>query len=134
MAFPEINYCLICEEIRSERGNKLTILGYYGISPDVNILVKELGKEIRVLFLVGISKGSGEYTVIPRILNPDDTRHIGELSAVIHLDENAPMTAFGFGLPLIPKQEGTYLFQLVIKGKEVYRAPFNVRKGEASEF
>ena len=37
MPFPQVRQCLLCEEVRSELGNKISILGFFGILPDVQI-------------------------------------------------------------------------------------------------
>ncbi len=42
MPFPKISHCLVCEMVRPEEGGKLTLLGFFGIPPDVQIQVPNL--------------------------------------------------------------------------------------------
>jgi len=42
MSFPHYDYCLICKGIRFEIGNKFTILGFSGMTPNIEILVSNL--------------------------------------------------------------------------------------------
>jgi hypothetical protein len=39
MPFPEFDFCLICDGVRPEMGGKLTLLGFYGIAPNVEVAI-----------------------------------------------------------------------------------------------
>jgi hypothetical protein len=55
MPFPNSEFCIICEGIRPEIGGKVTILGFYGMAPHVEILVPVLGASTSVSFLIGFA-------------------------------------------------------------------------------
>lgn len=39
MPFPNFDFCIICDAVRPEVGGKLTLLGFYGLAPNVEIVV-----------------------------------------------------------------------------------------------
>lgn len=52
MPFPQIIHCLICEIVRPEVGGKLSILGFFGIAPNVEIQVQNLDVPLSVVSFV----------------------------------------------------------------------------------
>lgn len=52
MPFPAINECLVCEFVRAEEGGKLSLLGFFGIAPNVEISVQNLDLPIPNLAFV----------------------------------------------------------------------------------
>src|SRR5690242_13799150 len=59
MAIPKINHCVLCEDARPESNGLATLLGFFGITPDVAILLEDFEKPLRSITLVLIG-GSGE--------------------------------------------------------------------------
>ena len=53
MPFPNFDYCLLCEGVRFEIGNKFTILGFYGMTPNNEIVVSNPAMATGLAFLVG---------------------------------------------------------------------------------
>src|SRR5262249_28879626 len=49
MAFPSIAACLVCDDIRQETGGKVSLLGFYGIIPNVEIQVADFDQPIERL-------------------------------------------------------------------------------------
>jgi hypothetical protein len=131
MPFPPVDYCLLCEDVRSEPGNKVTVLGFFGLLPKVGVILEPDEIFVQIAFLVMFGEGSGEYLIIPRILTPSNTVLIAgkPVSVKIHPKASGTGVSFSFqGLQL--DMQGSYSFQLTAQEKEVYRAPFNVRRGE----
>jgi hypothetical protein len=137
MPFPRVTHCLVCEGVRPEAGGKATVLGLYGMTPDVEIRVRDLSQPIGSLcFLIFCEPGTGEYSVLPQIVGPDG-------NIVLAPDKPGPVSlvdpnkraglAFAFG-PLVYKKVGTYYFVLRVQGAEHFRAPFKVIQGEAKDF
>src|SRR5687768_1218227 len=96
---PKVSYCLVCEDVRQETGNKLTILGYYGImpgdSPGVHIFLSKLGNGIDLMFLCGMSRGSGMAQA--RVLQPDGSPIAEGGPLPIPSLQGAEGLVFGFG-------------------------------------
>src|SRR5437588_12767551 len=74
MPISSVSHCIICEDFRPEKYNKLAILGFYGIETDVTINVKELGKGVeRLMFLFACKGAEGSVMASANIINPDNT-------------------------------------------------------------
>jgi len=134
MPVAKVAYCILCEDYRVEKYNKLTILGFYGILPDVNIHVKEFGKAIeKLMFLLGIS-GEESADMSINILSPDDTILLSAPKVPIPLQGKKIVTYVGFIFgSVVFEQQGKYTLQLLIDNKEI-RNSFTVDKGDPSLF
>jgi hypothetical protein len=55
MPFPAIDYCLVCEGVRQEFGGKLTILGFFGVTPNVDIGVGNLNQPLTLMVVLGLA-------------------------------------------------------------------------------
>ena len=53
MPFPNFDYCLLCDGVRFEVGNKFTILGFYGLTPNIEVFVSNPAIATSLAFLVG---------------------------------------------------------------------------------
>jgi hypothetical protein len=54
MPFPNFDFCLICEGIRPEVGGKLTILGFYGVAPNVEVVISNPDQPLMLAFIAGV--------------------------------------------------------------------------------
>jgi hypothetical protein len=74
MPFPNFDYCLICEALRQEMGGKLSILGFFGVAPNVEILVANVTQPMTVSFLAGfppVPEVGREYGHVVTVAKPD---------------------------------------------------------------
>ena len=140
MAFPVIQNCLICEEVRPEVGRKLSLLGFYGITPNVTILVRDFDEPLQRLtfvFVVGI--GTGKYRLTFGI--SDDREEAVFTSQTnrytdIDLTEFRPsdlhlvfsLTGASFVRP------GEYTVNLSVDGEIEFRGRFELRQGKQKDF
>jgi uncharacterized protein DUF6941 len=135
--FPTIESCLICEGVRNETGNKLTVLGLFGLAP-IEIFVGDFSKPavLCLLFLCKTGSGNlGSYHVSLRIYNPDGT---------LLAEPTVPMTVnFNFDRPkkfmfaitttLPIQQEGDYSVELIAEGQTQTKVVFSLRKGTPAQ-
>jgi hypothetical protein len=71
MPFPPIRHCLVCEEVRLEGPGKSSILGFYGIAPNVSLAIQDLSKPLeRLSFLLVCEPGEGDHKVSVKIEGP----------------------------------------------------------------
>jgi hypothetical protein len=134
MAVPRVSYAIVCEDVRLEQGNKLTVLGLYGIlpsaAPKLHIVVPTWPASIRLLFMVGMSNGSA--MAAANIINPDKSilASIDSLEIVeVPGDVEGVHRGFGF-MPLTFEQQGQHFFQLLFDGVEAFNQPFTVSHGQ----
>jgi hypothetical protein len=136
MGFPRIRHCLVCEDIRVEKGNKATILGFYGITPDVHIKIRELGKPIqRLMFVFLGAEGGGQYKVTIRVVDPDG----GQLRQFPSLDFNlaspASVNTVAIGIhDIVFVKQGEYKLQLIADDNAQFETKFLVSQGQESDF
>ncbi len=132
MRFPKVHVCAVCEQVRSEPGNKLMVLGLYGFIPRVLILVRDLDKPIGPLtFLLTCDPGKGKFQAKAEIVNSD-----GEtLAEFPEFEFDIPgdcktQTNLIVGVDRVhfPKED-EYTFVLTVEGKPHYEGRFEVRQG-----
>jgi hypothetical protein len=138
MPFPRILHCLICEEVRPERNNLSSILGFYGVAPDVEILLRDLNQPmIRIAFLMLCAAGgeAGEYRVSIQILDPAGNRILEspEIRTVI----TDPNRRYNLGISVQTiafRNPGTYSFNFLVNGEAHYSTTFQLRQGGPQDF
>jgi hypothetical protein len=141
MPFPKIRHCLVCEDIRIERGHKAIILGFYGIAPDVDIGILDFSKPMdRLMFLLTAERGAtgGEYKVLLQILDESDCElqksgQSGPIDVVVAADP-AATNSFGFGaVGLHLPKPGRYTLRMSVNGEKHYENTFNVQQGKKED-
>jgi hypothetical protein len=136
MAFPEVVHCLVCEDVRPELYKKLTILGLFGILPDVDIRLADLTKPIeRIAFvlLCGPSE-PGPASVRVDIRHEDGTTLVTFDPVNVQLSK-ANKTNLSFGANNLPvPKPGTYLFTLSDSTGTLFSSRFTIQQGAPEEF
>ena len=136
MPFPEINQVLVCEDVRREMGRKNTILGFYGVAPNVLILFKELNKPIdRLTFLFVAGPGEGKYKLSFTLIGED--KHLVSQSREqieIKLEGPQRIQIIISVAPVTFPRPGKYHFELIIDGHVHHRLSFQVDQGKPGDF
>jgi hypothetical protein len=140
MVLPKVVYCIICEEVRPERNNLSSILGFYGVTPHVDVLIKDLSKPLpRMNFLVSLAGGeSGKYEMGFHIVDPNGEIVVDAPGTTISFDKpkrrrSRYNLAMGIAMLKLPRV-GTYTFKLFVNGMEHYGTTFEVLQGQPDEF
>lgn len=127
MGFPPIKYCILCESVRPEIGGKLTILGFYGILPDVEIQLQNFEGPIPFTFIFGTGPSGGKFNVSSEILDSGDSKVIEAPPIDIIFESKNKRTFLILNIQaVIFKQSGEYTFRLLADNREVYRATFSI--------
>jgi hypothetical protein len=108
-------------------GNKLTLLGFFGVLPGVQLLIADLSLPSRLLFLFGVSGVDGPFTAACQVVDPEGEIHFesavsGEFDAT-----KRAILGTGFVGPL--KREGDFRVLLLVDEKSIYESAFDVRQG-----
>lgn len=129
MPFPTIKHCIICEDVRQEIGRKATLAGFYGITPDVEILLDDPTRPIEKLVFVFIAgPGDGTHQVTADLRGPDD-QSILNIRTELRIVEagarnnNLSMKILAVKFPAL----GLYTFRLSTDGVIRYDARFEIR-------
>ena len=130
MPFPRIDACIICEGVRREINNKHILLGYYGITPYVQVSLTNLQAPAILCFV--FSGGSGQpgvYDLSLRltdqtgkvISNPTNAPDIKGVSVTF-----APSTNVFFTFQGILSQAGRYEIALWVNGVQHYTTTLGI--------
>jgi uncharacterized protein DUF6941 len=129
---PKLRHCLVCEEARSESRNLLTLLGFFGVCPQVEIRVEKAGGLIpRLAFVFVGDKGTGEADVFLRLV--DDQKSVVLQTPKIRLVFSDPDRGFNLSFNSAPfplPRTGRYTVQVFIDEKPEFEADFNVAEGK----
>src|SRR5438034_1373540 len=135
MPLPEFRHCLICEEVRQEKRRLLSLLGVYGIAPDVEILVRDFAKPVgRLAFVLFGNQGGDRFKAVFRILSenrePIVTSPEVEHAAQESRHYNIAVAIEGLTLP----GPGKYTFELLLHGRTSFTTQFQARQGREDDF
>lgn len=137
MPFPKIEYCLVCEDFRLERHGLSSLLGFYGVSPEVEILVREIDKPIgRLAFVfLGRSTGGGDCRVSLRIQDSKGKEIIPINEKSLSFPEKSGKALMGFSFTNLKfPGSGEYALVVFVDGDENCRAEFQVSQGSEKDF
>lgn len=135
MPFPRINFCLICDGVRPEMGGKLSILGFYGATPNVEIAVGRLDQPVSIVAVMGfgpITDATQVYNHSVSILNPDGTFLVQGPTARINVILGKPGLIVS-GAPAIPRAAGPRRVRLVLNGQTHFEDQFLIRQASPQE-
>lgn len=136
MPFPKVEHCIVCEEARQEVLRKTTLMGFYGITPNVSILVQDFGQAVaRLTFLLLTEPASGgTYTVGAEIISPDGQR-LTEFPAKPGPATQDKRLALGFAVNgLVLPKPGEYRFRLMVDRNQHHETTFRVEQGSPKDF
>src|ERR1039458_8097502 len=74
MPFPNFEFCVICEGVRPEIGDKLTILGFYGMAPNVDVGIRNPDLGVALNLVTGfpaVPESDATYESVVTVSRPD---------------------------------------------------------------
>jgi len=129
---PEFSSCIVCEGVREEARGKLTILGFFGIAPDVAIQVQHLDQPIGLSFMALGTPGEGKFMASFEVVDTADGRKIAETAAGAFAANPENRTMAVLTAPLLFGRASTYALRFFLDGSLTLEAKFDVRAaGEA---
>lgn len=137
MPFQDYDYCLICEYIRPELGGKMTIMGFYGVAPNVEIVVRDVGQPVMLAFVAGfppvVDRLATAYHNTISVSRPNGAVAFQTPPSPINVSATGRIVvAVGFALPP-PQISGTHRIQMRVNGDLKMSAPFIIRTATAAE-
>jgi hypothetical protein len=137
MPFPKFSYCIVCDALRPELAGKATILGFYGLAPNVNILMVKVGQILPVCFVIGfppvaaqeLQKGMPHYATIT-----------GPSGRILTQTPPGPINA-GPGAPIVlalncvfpTMEQGKYVLSMYVGDELVDQTSITIREATAEE-
>lgn len=137
MPFAQIQHCIICEDVRIERKGLGSILGFYGIAPEVEILVGDFNKPIQRLCFFLVAKGGtpGKYKLDARVCDESGTEVITFNDIMRDDQDRKERQYFALGVigPKFP-HPGLYTFKLNADGAPHFGTTFSLKQGTPADF
>jgi hypothetical protein len=130
----DITTCLVCEIIRPEEGGKLSLLGFYGILPDIEIQVADSARPISGLSFVFLGHYSAARTpdeafnLSIRLTSPKGTTIVETPPVSVHRPVQGKLNATvaaGIGSVVLP-EPGQYGIELTVDGANLYSSHFYI--------
>lgn len=135
MPFPSIHTCIICEEVREEKRKLLSLLGLYGTTPDVEILVRDFSVPVRLSFIFLGRNAEGRFKVAPQVIDPDGGIVLDSPGVEMSIPEPALHYQFGIGGASVRlPRAGRYTLVLRVDDQTHYQTTFDVRQGKPEDF
>ena len=136
MPFPDFDFCLICDGVRPEVGGKLTILGFFGLAPNVEIVVSNPAAPVTVGMVAGFPPVAGVETVYQHSIvigRPDRTPLQQTPPSTLNTSPTGRgVVVFGFIIPP-PIIFGTYSIRILVNGEPKLDKSIRVRQATAAE-
>jgi hypothetical protein len=126
-------HCLVCDSVQIESKGKITIAGFFGITPDVNVIVQSHLNPVKLTFVLfgrGVSQASRKlkievkqptgWPVGEALMNFGPTDKVSRL--IVKLDS------------IMLPEAGEYTIRVCLEDKENYRTTFRVILGQPEDF
>ena len=115
--------------IRPEPGGKLTILGYFGACPNVDVGVQRLDQPLGLTFLFPGGTGEGSFSAGFDVVDETDDRVIAAAEPLPALGNQTGATTLATTLFLVFGHPGRFAVRLHVDGAESFRGRFAVSQG-----
>jgi hypothetical protein len=135
MPFPKFDYCIVCEGVRQEVGNKLAIFGFFGVAPNVQLRVAKMAQPVPICFVLGfgqVSDPNREYKHEIAIISADGSTLLKTPSvpAKVSATERGVL-AMGAVVPF--PVAGLYRIRVSINGSAELETTFSVVQARPEE-
>jgi hypothetical protein len=137
MPAPQPKHCLVCDLIRPEQAGKLSLLGFSGVCPDVELKIRDFEKLIEISFLVVcITAGAGTFSARFEIKDPAGK---GLLPMPFTRTAEVLQTAARLNLGLSVQQlkltgQGDYTLEVAFDNLAPARFIFKTSQGTSADF
>jgi len=134
MPFPEIHNVVLCEDMRPETRGLSTLLGFFGVLPHVEVIVRDFAQPVRLGFLFLGGRGEGQFQLRLRIRTSRGRDVITTPDLTLPI---APGTRTNIALQLMPGPvlpgPDTYRVELLNGGDVAHASTFLVRQAGPGE-
>ena len=128
MRSPEFEHCLVCEGLRQEVMGKLTLLGFVGICPNVDVGVPRLDLPIVLMFVVVGGRGEGEHHANFDVIDLSTQLPIAATAPGPLTFERKGRAMAAAHLPMTFGHEGEFAVRLFIDGEIRFTGQFHVNQ------
>lgn len=129
MPFPDIAHCLICDAAHHEGRGKLSLLGFFGVAPDVSVTVSSR-EQVSLTFVMIGGTGEGQYQAAFDIVAANEETIVVPRSppSTVTLDPDSKVM-FAITILATYPADGRYRFRLFVNGQVRGDAGFELKQG-----
>lgn len=110
-------------------GGKLSVLGFFGVCPNVEVGVPRLDHPTFLTFLVSGDAGEGSFTGAAAVVDEANERVIGATADMPFTALPNRLTVLAPTLMLVFGRSGQYSLRVFVNQQEQFRATFRVIQG-----
>ena len=125
MNFPTISACLVCEFARQELGNKTILIGFYGVSPHVAVVIQNFKMLVQLCLVFCGGSGEGHFKIELKLRAPNG-QEFHAPSIETDLLRQKGVSNFFMGFQETFPGPGVYSATLLANGDSVYEATFSL--------
>jgi hypothetical protein len=133
MPFPQIRHCIVCEGARQEVLGKLTLLGFFGLTPDVGVSISDFNKPVTLCFVFAGGPGDGHFSITVRLVAQSGATLPGTSPAEGDLLPGKLTSVFVLYFNAVVPGPGPYKVFLVANGHDAYETKFQFVQGDPQE-
>ncbi len=135
---PQPKYCLVCDLLRPEQARKVTLLGFLGICPDVELKVLDFEKPLEAISFLVICDAAGVGT-FPAKVEIKDPAGKGLLPAPFTRTAEIPQSIVRVNIGLSVQQlklsgPGTYTLEVSFDNLPPVQFSFRIAQGTPADF
>jgi hypothetical protein len=129
MPFPRIHSCVVSEGVRPEVLRKLTIFGFFGVAPNVHVVVGDFAQPVTLYFLFVGGAGAGYFRANIRVVAPNGRAFVGVSDAVGEFAPDMFVCYVGIGFQAQLPGPGEYAITLTADGRDQYSTTMELHQG-----
>jgi hypothetical protein len=133
MLLPQIHTCLVCEEARKEVLGKWTLLGFFGVAPNVHVAIADFAKPVALCFAFVGGEAVGKLRVAIRVMAPSGADVPGGSEVEGEFLPGKLTTALFMSFLGIVPGPGRCTVVLVVNDQGIYRTTFELVQGDAAD-
>ena len=123
MGTAKLMYSLICDDVRLEVGNKLSLMGVFQ-----NVFLATFPSAVVKFAVVNHWEGNGEFETQVKILNPAREETVSSVPASFAISGQGHADNITFFANVTFDRPGTYTLQVFLSGDLVKESPLHVRQ------
>lgn len=133
MDFPQIQNCLVAEGFRQEILGKYTILGFFGIAPNVHIAIADFKNAVTLCFFFVGGPGSGAFRANIRFVSPSGESFAALSDAEGEFTPEKSVSYVIIGFQAVLPGPGKYALTLTVNEQDKYSTTVEFHQGDKAE-
>lgn len=136
MPFPEIHSCVISDDLRPELSGKASIIGFYGIAPNVDIILKDLFQPLAMLTISLLAgRGLGTFKLSMNIADEDGRQLFNVSDYEVNITDQRKKNSWTFQFSNFKfNRAGRHALTVRYDNNVVFSTTFEVRQGTPEDF